>query len=314
MRSGRRVLAMATLFVAACGYPSFDFLPDDSGVAPFDSTVDDVGSDVAHDAIDSSIDARVDAVVDTSMAKDTGVVDDTYDTSSPPPDTFVLDTGPPVDTHVNGCSDWPSARFCDDWDTSTTADFHWMSEYVVNGGALLLDAGDSSPNSFLSRFTLASTGTEEAADLVESITAPVSSATAQLDVDIKLSADHYTSGVVLAKIGRGGTGRGFDLSLGPSGFYVEILGTTGTSKDLTGVPVPVGRYFHLRMKGQVMSSGALVQIWIDDPSTAVFDQSGLSTATDDTTAQQLDLGLYTNGTPPFDALDVDFDTAAFSYP
>jgi hypothetical protein len=67
------------------------------------------------------------------------------------------------------------------------------------------------------------------------------------------------------------------------------------------------------MKGQVMLSGATVTMWIDDPTTAAYNASGLSSATEDDTKQQLDLGLYSDATP-FTAFDVDYDTAALSYP
>ena len=220
MRFARRALTMTTLFVAACGYPSFDFVPDDSGAAPIDSTVD---------ALDAAV-----------------------------------------------------------------------------------DVGDASPNSFLSRF-IATTGSEEAAVLVEPLSAPLTYATVQLDVDIKLDVGHYDAGIVLEKIGRPGTGRGFDLSLGPSDFYVEVLGTTNVTTHLTTTPVPVGRYFHLRMKGQVMLAGATVTLWIDDPSTPAYDASGLSTATEDDVKQQIDLGLYSD-VSPFAAFDAHYDTAAVDYP
>jgi hypothetical protein len=178
-----------------------------------------------------------------------------------------------------------------------------------------MDAGDASPNCFLSRFVAAASGSEEAAVLDQPVTAPLTYATVQLDVDIKLAVDHYDAGVVLVKIGRPGTGKGFDLSLGPMGFYVEVLGTTSTSSELTTTPVPVGRWFHVRMKGQVMMTGATVTLWIDDPAfkMPVYNASALSTATEDDVKQQLDLGLYSD-VLPFTPLDVEYDTAALQYP
>jgi hypothetical protein len=314
MRLGRRVLAAATLFVAACGYPSFDFLPPDDGGA-LDSSITETGDetgDASHDAADTSIvDALDGAKPDTAI--DSGI--DTRDVG-PGVDVVPLDLGTDTtDAHVDGCKDYPAATFCDDWDTSTGADSHWSAEYVVNGGALLMDAGDASPNCFLSRFVAESSGSEEAAVLNEPVTAPLTYATVQVDVDIKLAVDHYDAGAVLVKVGRPGTGRGFDLSLGPMGFYVEVLGTTSTSKELTGTTVPIGRWFHVRMKGQVMMTGATVTIWIDDPtfSSPAYNASALSTATEDDVKQQLDLGLYSD-VSPFTAYDAEYDTVALQYP
>lgn len=313
MRLAARSLLLATL--CACSYPDYAF-DDGDASSPIDSTLQETDAtgdvtDAAHDVLGDSSDGPLqdvpDALTDTKTPPDT----------TPPPDTTVVDTAPEVvvDTHVSGCGDYPTAIFCDDWDTSPAGvpEKHWTGTYAVNGGLLLMDAGDSSPNSFLSRIVDQTTGAEESATLYQTFDVPTLTTTVQLDVDMMLNHSAYAAGdgIILAKVGKSG-GRGFDLGLGPGGFYVETLGVTSGGSNLS-TPVPVGRWFHVRLKGTLMTSGATVQIWVDDLTSAAYDVTGVSTATVDDLHEQLTIGVYGNAAP-FTAFDAHFDTAAITFP
>jgi hypothetical protein len=316
MRWGRRALATATLFVAACGYPSFDFLPAESDSAPLDATTDTFETIDARDSATDVSDTRaLDTLVgdttksDADALVDTGTLLDTLDTAPPtdtttPPDT----TPPPFDALARGCTG--THRFCDDWDTSTTADAHWMSNYIVSG-AYAIDTTDpySPSQDFLSTIS-ATSGSEASAVVDETLTSPALDSYALVDVEVFIDGG-YGPGSLLVKMQRPGTGRGFDLSVGPTDLYVEVLGITTDTMHL-GTPLPLGRWFHVRMKGQLMTSGAHLTVWVEDMTVPVYDKSGLSTATIDSTTQELSLGVYTDA-PPISAYHARFDDCSLDF-
>jgi hypothetical protein len=295
------------LALAGCSFPEYDFARRDSQVAAGDTAV----SDSSAPTLDSSVvvaDTNVVAMdttvtMDTTMTMDTTVVDTFKPDTTPPPDTFKPDVvaDVPVSTGCVGIT----AAFCSDWDKATEpkTDFSW--DGVSPTGSLTLDVGGgrSSPNAMLSTTSPSTTADVVVANVSRTFTAPSATASARIDVWLKLeSATFPTAGggaAFLFKFQTNmGGGDGVTFSMNNTGFFIDRIGVTYEDYPIAVTP-KVSAWTHVRLDARLHTTNGSFTCWIDDMTTPVLTRTGISTLKVDTTMQQLIIGLYSqkaNGT------------------
>jgi len=278
----RRLVLFAIAVCVGCAYPEFTFARDSGKLA---DTLEDV------------------------VAPDTALPDTPIDTFAPPPDTAtppdttVADTRPetlpdvapevPISTGCIGST----ARYCFDWDKSTTPSSGWTFDGVSPTGSLSLDVsgGRSSPNALLATASPGSVNVV-VANMSKVFTAPTADTLLKVDGWIKLETDKFpTTGggaAFLFKLQRNaGDGDGVTFGLDGAGFYADRIGVT---YDWWAIPTKpkIGVWMHVRIHARLLSTGGNLTIWIDDMATAALSKSGISTARMDDSAKQVIVGLY----------------------
>ncbi|MEO7095656.1 MAG: hypothetical protein ABI175_20530 [Polyangiales bacterium] len=295
----RRVAASLglALTLVACGYPAFDFVPDDASTdldvaAPFDATVDSAtydasdtrGDDLA--PVDSSIGDAADASADAG---------DTSPTDTASTDTARADTSVVVETST-GCVG-STAIFCEDWDKATgpKAGFDWTNLDPTT--SLALEAsGRSLPNALVAS-TAPGDASVVTADLGKNFLAPAADSVLRVDAWIKLEKLVFptsTGGAFLFKVERGGAGSvgdGVTFSIDDKGFYVDRIGLTYGFYAIAYKPA-ADTWAHVRMDVKLHTASGTITVWIDDMVTPRLTDSAISTVRADTTSRNFIVGLY----------------------
>lgn len=296
------------LALTGCSYPEFYFAPktDSGGGAP-----------------DESVDETM-VVADTAAAEDT-LVDSSVEETDPP-DTFASDTGAP-DTFkpdvapeappAAGCAG-STAKFCVDWDKSTTpaSDFNYSG--VSPGCGISLDSagGRSAPNALLAQTTPSSTEEVVVANMSKLFTIPAPDALIRADVYLKLESATYpttTGGAAfLFKVQNdAGSGDGVTFSINENGYLVDRIGLTYEAFELTTPKPKASVWTHVRLHARLHTSAGSLTVWIDDMTTPAFSRSGISTIRTDGTARQMIVGLYAQrSSAPF---RVRYDDVTLNY-
>jgi hypothetical protein len=279
VQRGRTYVAVFALAAGGCGYPSFEFGAQESGVATGDAVADTTG----------------DATVADSAVDDTGV----DDTGTSPIDTGTspVDTGTMTDAEPAPCS--TTGAFCENWDDATSAQAHFKSIIVDSPAAIALaSGGHSAPNAFASTTVPADAG-GGAAYVIKPFDVTALDAPIRVDLWMKLETTTFpgTGSTTLFKIehlGTGAVGDGLAFALGPGGLYADLYSMKYAHYPLGFTPA-ANTWFHVRIDIAHHTSKGSLTIWIDDMSTPLVVAGSISTASADSMQRNIVIGQYAVG-------------------
>ncbi|MGZ3420373.1 MAG: hypothetical protein ACXWUG_08925 [Polyangiales bacterium] len=287
-----RGLLFGLVLATGCSYPEFGFVAEVGG-----------GADATGEIVSTFDSAVEDSAVDTLGPDDTSV------------DGFVSDSADaPIDTAPVGCSG--THVFCDDFDTSSMPDSKWGSFFTAGGGTISLDTmvSHTAPDSFLAFVPTSGAAPEVAADLHKQFDGALSTTPMRLDFWVRVEASYDGAGMMIAKLQRGSSGRGVEVGLGSSGFYLAMLGAGGayTSVDAKHA-APVGGFVHVRVEGMLVTDATgWAKLYIDDMGTPLVDKAGFSTTDTTSNSVKVIVGLYTNEMNPI-SYRARYDDVAFDW-
>lgn len=233
------------------------------------------------------------------------------DTDSAVDDSSVADTAV-AETLVEaprGCAALGAHEFCQDFDSVATPELGWSDKSVTALGLIALDKPGYSGAHALLAETRADAMNVQLANVYREFTAPSADAMMRVEAWIKLEvAAVDTQGGYLIKVAR--QGDGVSLSLGKSGLYTEVGGTTYQEFAIAR-SVPVGVWFHAKLEVKLHVTAGSINIYIDDMTTPAFNKSGISTVQAESTARKLAVGLYSGRTTT--AMRARFDDVTFDF-
>lgn len=296
-------LLIASILAYGCDYPVYGFVPDDAtpgldtafdtnGDAPIDARTDDTASDTT--------------IGDTTDAGDAGTDTAVADTHA---DTGLVDT--PSDALVTkGCTGSVHA-FCADFDSVLMPQSGWTDSNLVAGGTNLIDHSlFTSPSGSYAAAFPSSAATEAAATLNEDFSLASASSLLTAEAWIRLEAATSPNDTLLLKVSRVGSGNGVDVSIGPGGVSMDIVGTPSSGTFHLYDPTP-NVWFKLKLE-VVLATGTTgsAKAYIDDK--LIVTQSGVATTTSTATTARLVIGVYQNEASTA-AARANFDDVTFDY-
>jgi hypothetical protein len=285
-----RGLLVGLVLLAGCNYPEFAFLAD----APTDSpSVPDSDSDSLSDSdsdSESLSDADSDSDSDSESLSDSAVDSMVVDTKPDAP----LDTGPTV-----GCIG--THLFCDDFEKSAKPESAWPGLYIASTGTMIFDGSGiarsptHAPLSTVPASSGDAGGVDMAAQLVRTFDAPSTSTPMRLDFWVRVDSTYTGTAMLLAKLQRGTTGRGVEVGFAGGGFYVGLLGASGSKYSTPKSAPTLGKFMHVRLEASlVVGTTGFGRIYVDDMTTPLASLSGYSTTDSTEATTKVLVGLYTN--------------------